>query len=61
MLGVMKVQWVGHIVVIFDFYLATIWIHGDEIECPVESARKVGYVDIKGKLLVQQMEHLVPE
>jgi hypothetical protein len=37
----------------------TISVHLDEVESTVETARKLGDVDIKGELAVEQVEHLV--
>lgn len=35
----------------------TISRHLRKVECAVQTARKVGYVDIEGELLVQCLEH----
>lgn len=37
----------------------TILVHGDEVESTVETAREVAHVNVKGKLLVLELEHLV--
>jgi len=39
--------------------LATILVHGHEVESAIETARKLRHVNIKGELLVLELEHLV--
>lgn len=38
---------------------ATVGVHGDEVQSPVETTRQVRGVDIEGELLAQQLEHLI--
>jgi len=38
---------------------STVLVHGDEVKGAVETARKVGNINIKGELVVQQIELLV--
>ena len=38
---------------------STIFVHRDEIEGTVETAREVGEIDVECEFLVQQTEHLV--
>jgi hypothetical protein len=38
---------------------ATVGIHGDEVYSAVQSTRKLAEIDIKGKLRVGELEHLI--
>ena len=38
---------------------ATILVHRREVECAIESTRKLGQIHVEGKLLVEDLEHLV--
>lgn len=38
---------------------ATVFLHLDEVESTVETARKVGDIDVEGEFLVLHVEHLV--
>lgn len=38
---------------------ATVFVHRDEVQCAIQTAREVREIDIKRELLVQQTEHLV--
>jgi hypothetical protein len=39
--------------------LSTILVHLDEVESTIEATRKLGDIDVKGELLVKEVEHLV--
>lgn len=38
---------------------STVFLHLGEVECSVETARKLGDVNVESELLVQEVEHLV--
>lgn len=42
-----------------EFAHSSILVHGHEVKSAVEAAREVGEIDIKGELLVQEVEHLI--
>ena len=37
----------------------TVGVHLDQVNCTVESTRKLGHVNVERELLVLQLEHLV--
>ena len=49
----------GASLVVGEAGLATVGVHLDEVESAVETARKLGHVNVECKLLVLQVEHVV--
>lgn len=49
----------GTSLVVWETRLSSILVHLDEVESTVETARKLGDIDIEGELLVQELEHVV--
>lgn len=45
--------------VVLVFRQTAISVHGDEVQSAIQAAGKAGNIHVKGKLLVQQLEHLV--
>jgi len=49
----------GACLVVWVLGKSTIGVHGDEVEGTVQATGQVGHIDVKGELLVLELEHLV--
>ena len=49
----------GTSLVSWELGQATVGVHLGEVESTVQTARKVGNIDVEGELLVEKLEHLV--